>query len=655
MTTNDNKEKEWALLMERWFGYRSFLDGQIEIIQAIMKQSDCIGILPTGGGKSLCYQLPAIIRGGITLVISPLIALMKDQVDGLQQRRIKATFINSTLDSFEQQKRLSNLACGTYRLVYVAPERFRDKRFVSALSRTEVSMVAVDEAHCISMWGHDFRPDYRHFKTILAQMQTPQVLALTATATPQVRYDIASQLGLDKAGRNPPKVIVRGFARNNLSLAVRRVASHQEKLTRTLEILSIHHTAIIYCSTRKSAQRTADKLHARGIHLICYHAGLDDHTRSQLQKRFLSGQVPVAVATNAFGMGISRIDVRAVVHWDVPGSLEAYYQEAGRAGRDQKPGHCEILFNYADVRTQEYFFCDNTRPAQEQNLRWLLRYIDTRTCRHAFILRHFDDQGYETICQDRCDNCVKKPAHKKRSLTVEECDQVRIVLNCIASLQGGYGRARIGQMLVGSKDKNLLATGLQHHRFYGALHKESLRHIRILLDALEEQEFIRTVGIDYPCLHLTTAGWRILRERTSIQLPLAHKNHRIQCSKSPDLRYHPKLGKIPSIANQLENQTPVLTSALQTLRTQLAKHRRVPAYVIFSNATLEAICQHMPQDQKQLLAIHGMGPKRVNDFGEAILSVVRWSSKASQHDNTPPPTTDKISSTLQPPRKTLNG
>ena len=346
------------LLLEKHFGFREFLDAQEEVIRSIVGGSDALVVMPTGGGKSLCYQLPALMLEGITVVVSPLIALMKDQVDALERRGISAALINSTLSLSEQQDRIRRLAAGEYKLVYIAPERFRSRSFLDALGRVTISLFAIDEAHCISQWGHDFRPDYFRLGEVLEKLGRPQVAAFTATATPEVRRDILVQLGLQE-----PREFVAGFARPNLRLSVHHVEKEVAKYDRLKALIDEQKTGIIYCATRKRVEAVHANLTARRIKAIAYHGGLTEAERDLAQDQFMSRRYDVAVATNAFGMGIDRSDIRFVAHFEVPASLEAYYQEAGRAGRDGEPAVCELYFNYADTRVQD-FFIEGSNPSR---------------------------------------------------------------------------------------------------------------------------------------------------------------------------------------------------------------------------------------------------------------------------------------------------
>src|SRR5437762_9098292 len=346
-------------VLEKYFGFREFLDAQEEVITAITGGADALVVMPTGGGKSLCYQLPALLLEGTTVVVSPLIALMKDQVDALERRGISATLINSTLTPGERQERIRALARGEFKLVYIAPERFRSRSFLEALGQSTIALFAVDEAHCLSMWGHDFRPDDFRLDHVLETLGRPQVAAFTATATPQVRRDILTHLGLRE-----PREFVAGFARPNLKLLISPVANEAEKYERLHRLIRENKTGIVYCSTRKRVEAVADMLKLAKISSILYHGGMNDEERENAQNEFMQGRRDVVVATNAFGMGIDRPDIRFVVHFDVPGSVEAYYQEAGRAGRDGEAATCELLFNHADTRVQE-FFIEGSNPPLE--------------------------------------------------------------------------------------------------------------------------------------------------------------------------------------------------------------------------------------------------------------------------------------------------
>ncbi|MEG0024450.1 MAG: ATP-dependent DNA helicase RecQ [Akkermansia sp.] len=343
--------------LEKFFGFSKLREGQDQVIHSILDGNDTLVVMPTGGGKSLCYQLPALCREGITFVVSPLIALMKDQVDALEQRGIPATMINSSLGQTEQRDRIQRMKAGEFKLVYIAPERFGQPGFMRALTDLDIELIAVDEAHCLSQWGHDFRPDYLRLGSAIETMGSPQVIALTATATAKVRADIAQHLHL----RNP-KIIVRGFARENLRFRISPCDGNKDKFARLHALIRQYKTGIVYCTTRKKVEQVSEELTNLGLNVVAYHAGMSDDAREKAQDLFISQKADIAVATNAFGMGIDRADVRFVAHFEVPGSVEAFYQEAGRAGRDGGEACCELLFNHADLRTQE-FFIDGVNPS----------------------------------------------------------------------------------------------------------------------------------------------------------------------------------------------------------------------------------------------------------------------------------------------------
>ncbi len=351
--------------LKKYFGFEAFREGQEAVIRAALGKRDALLVMPTGSGKSLCFQLTALMLPGTTLVVSPLIALMKDQVDALERRGIPATFLNSSVDADEMGWRLDQLKKGRYKLVYIAPERFRNQRFLQALEGACISMLTIDEAHCISQWGHDFRPDYLHLQTVVRRLPPEtRVMAVTATATEEVRKDICRQLCLGEAPRGEPLVLVTGFSRPNLYLTVRPVRTHAQKLQRVAALIDMFACGIVYCATRKMAERVCVMLRECGAEPLLYHGALSDAERISVQDAFMRAEKAVVVATNAFGMGVDRPDIRFVAHWDVPGSIEAYYQEVGRAGRDGAFAWCELLYTYADVRTQQ-FFLDGANPAAE--------------------------------------------------------------------------------------------------------------------------------------------------------------------------------------------------------------------------------------------------------------------------------------------------
>ena len=695
-------------LLATHFGFREFLEGQESVITSILEGQDALVVMPTGGGKSLCYQLPALMLDGITVVVSPLIALMKDQVDGLVAKQVPATLINSSLSETEIGTRIRGMTRGEFRLVYVAPERFKSRMFVEALSPLSIALFAIDEAHCISQWGHDFRPDYLRLKRVLGELGQPQVIALTATATPEVRADIVTQLGLGLAGRQPPRVFVTGFARHNLTLAVTRTRNRADKMDRVLQAIHDLQTGIVYCATRKNVERVAEELAAARIACVAYHGGLTDEQRTKAQERFMAGGCPVVVATNAFGMGVDRPDLRFVVHYDIPGSVESYYQEAGRAGRDGEPARCELLFNYADVRTQE-FFIDGANPSRaliaevyqvlrrlcregpvtlpiseiaeevrgaknemavgtvlhlleragflqreyEQGqrtyttrlkepvipleelpidfegldvkrerdmtkLRRMIDYPDHRDCRHQFILKYFGDAEAAPHCSV-CDNCLLHAGNAARLPTEEETVIIQKALSCVGRLNGRFGRGRVAQVLVGSHAKELLDAGLDRLPTYGLLSAEGTDYVWSLLDVLIKAGCIAVSSGEYPTLSLTPLGQEVVHRRKSIPLALPARTP----AAKPSRRAAKSAARTPEVVAGEPVDAAVLEALRQWRRAKAAALGGVPAYLIYPDATLQALASRVPLTAEDLLTVRGIGPAKARQFGAETLAAIR--------------------------------
>lgn len=508
--------------LSRRFGFAGFRPGQREVIEAVLAGRDVLAVMPTGQGKSLCFQLPATLQPGLTLVVSPLIALMKDQVDGLRAKGIAAAAFHSGLSEPERDRVVQALKLGRLQLLYVAPERVQHDWFMRLLRSAWVSLFVVDEAHCISHWGHDFRPDYLRLGALRRELQSPPCLALTATATPKVQVDIAEKLDL----REPLRVVT-GFRRPNLRFSVRPCGSHAEKLSALEQALADVRdgSAIIYCATRKHVEEVAVAL-SRGCFsprpsplaarpsVGYYHAGLADDLRAKVHEQFLTGRIGVLVATNAFGMGIDKPDVRLVVHYDVPGSLEAYYQEAGRAGRDGRPASCVLLFYRPDVRTQEYFIKQSGNE-QADALRCLLKhmvaYASGETCRQLAFLDYFGDIDERALgpC-GQCDRCLDPPTTGATATDPEEHTAVQAVLHTVACLHGRFGATRIVEILHGSLSKQVTRLRLHTLAGFGQLRSWRRPAISRLVQRLIASGYLRVEGLEFPVLEITAKGAAVL-------------------------------------------------------------------------------------------------------------------------------------------------
>jgi ATP-dependent DNA helicase RecQ len=635
-----------ALLAER-FGIAALRDWQREAVTSVLeKHSRVLVIAPTGGGKSLCYQLPAVALPGTALVLSPLISLMEDQVRGLTARGIPATFIASSLPRDENARRLTGVRRGEYKVVYAAPERLAFDGFMDALAASTLSLVAIDEAHCIVQWGHDFRPDYLRIGAALARFNPPRVLACTATATPEARDEILAQLGWHP---NEASVVLRGFARPNLHLAVEEVSGPRESFARTaaalLEALgsakSPDGAAIVYAATRKSSEQIAEKLVEKGFAARAYHAGLDANKRADVSARFANRTLDVVVATNAFGMGIDRSDVRVVVHAQPPASLEAYYQEVGRAGRDGHDATGLLLLAGVDVALRRRL-CESgndgsVTSAAESARAWnhfreLLKYVDASSCRHDFILRYFGDEAEAIGGCGHCDVCMQIDSSAGPDALAADLDVIRRALAGVARAKARVGMIAIAAMLVGAETERVKSAHLNELSTFGVLRgkseDEALRILRVLL----ANGWIDLTPGEYPMPVITPIGWRVMQgqERVIVRLPPPPRRKRIKGERLSTKRKGVKAatstrGTSSAAAPEKSEPEEALFEELRQHRTAVARARGVPAYVVATDKTLLAIARVRPRNEAELLEVPGIGPQKMREYGEGLLDVVRRS------------------------------
>jgi ATP-dependent DNA helicase RecQ len=594
---------ELDLVLKRTFGYGSFRPLQREICEATLAGRDVFALLPTGGGKSLCFQIPALTRGGLTVVVSPLIALMKDQVDQLQASGVAATFLNSTLEADEARSRLRGLHRHEYRLLYVAPERLMLDGWIDNLKKWNVTCVAIDEAHCVSEWGHDFRPEYRQISKLRDALPEVPLMALTATATTRVRHDIVTHLKLRQ-----PDVFVASFNRPNLTY---RVVPKDQPLKQIIDFVRKRETesGIIYCASRATAERVAEALAGRGFSARPYHAGLDAAERGRNQEQFLRDDTRIICATIAFGMGINKPNVRWVIHHDLPKNVEGYYQETGRAGRDGLPSDCLLLFSAGDIAKQTHFLDEITneqeRDLARAQLRKIVHYAESSGCRRIELLEYFGEKFPFDNCGG-CDNCAEPRETYDGTLVAQK------FLSCIYRIaqnsRFSVGLNHIIEVLTGADTDKIRRWGHERLTTYGIGAELSRPQWASVGRELMRLGYVGVADGEFATLELTEAGMNILRSRQPVTLT---KSLDVPKSKRASTR---REGDIAC--------DEILFERLRTLRKQLADDRRVPAYVIFGDTTLRAMAHHYPERLDQMEGIPGMGEKKRAEFGAVFAAAI---------------------------------
>lgn len=606
-------------ILKKYFGYDSFRNAQEALIDNILEGKDTLGIMPTGAGKSLCYQIPALLMDGITLVISPLISLMKDQVGSLNQAGIHAAFLNSSLTANQYYKALGFAKQGRYPIIYVAPERLVTEEFLDFALHSKIVMVAVDEAHCVSQWGQDFRPSYLKIVEFIKRLpKRPIVSAFTATATREVRDDIIDILELQS-----PMVITTGFDRNNLYFGVMTVKDRYRAIKNYLETHK-SDSGIIYCLTRKQVEEICENLIKDGFSVTRYHAGLSDEERRKNQDDFIYDRVPIMISTSAFGMGIDKSNVRFVLHYGMPKNIESYYQEAGRAGRDGEPAECILYYSSKDVITNQLFIDNNQDNAEldpvtraivkerdRERLKKMTFYCFTKECLRDYILKYFGEYG-SNYCGN-CSNCLTQFEQ------VDVTEIARALIGCVGSSRQRYGTTVIIDTVHGANTAKIKNYRMNENPYYAVLSKVPTYRIRQVLNQLQIEEYLFITGDDYAVVKLTIKSKEIIEENKQITMKLAKEADR----PAKESQSRSKKSKAGILGNQqFTDKEESLFESLRTLRTEIAREEKVPPYIVFSDKTLTHMCIIKPKTKQEMLQVSGVGEFKFEKYGERFLRCI---------------------------------
>ena len=578
-------------LLKKYYGYSSFRNGQEKIIESILNKSDTFAVMPTGAGKSICFQIPAMLFDGITLVISPLISLMKDQVDALESMGIKAAFINSSLSYKQVYERIDQAQSGQYKLLYIAPERLESESFCMSLNQLDICMVAVDEAHCVSQWGHDFRPSYKNIARAIEGLKNrPVVSAFTATATDEVKKDVIELLGLQN-----PNTYITGFDRENLFFSVLR---GENKKDFVMQYVSQHtdESGIIYAATRKEVENIYEMLKRQGVSVGKYHAGLSDQDRIKYQEDFLYDNVNVMAATNAFGMGIDKSNVRYVIHYNIPKNIEAYYQEAGRSGRDGEPAECIMLFNPQDIILQKYLIEQTLVSAERKmneykKLQEVVDYCHTSKCLRKYILEYFGEEDIPENCGS-CGNCTDE--NELVDITVE----AQKIFSCIARMKERFGATLVSEVLKGSKNKRIVQMKFDELSTYGIMKEYSAAEIKDIINMLAAEDYLHLTQGEYPVVKLDQKAVMVLKGQQKVFQRIKKKEVKAEKDTS-------------------------LFGELKALRRSIAEREGVPPYVIFADSVLNEMCRLLPDNEAAMFDIKGVGEVKLKKYAEEFISLIR--------------------------------